>query len=60
MKSLALTFLLVLALALSGCAINHGNPSAQSQAQQPTLVGAWEVTSSRGSGVGKNLLGSAT
>ena len=55
MKSPVLVLVLALVLASGGCAIAPDHRTAQSQAQ-PTLVGAWEVTSRRSSGVGKNLL----
>jgi hypothetical protein len=45
---------------LSSCANLEANKSGSSTNQigtaSPTLVGAWEVTASRASGVGKNLL----
>lgn len=55
MKSPVLAFVLVLVLAMGGCAIDRNQLAAQPQAQA-TLVGAWEVVSRRSSGVGKNLL----
>ena len=56
MKSCAFAGLLVLAFAFGGCATSHGHLGAHAKAQRPTVVGAWEVTSRRSSGVGKNLL----
>ena len=56
MKSCACIVLLVLALAFGGCATSQGHPGAHPQVQLPTVVGAWEVTSRRSSGAGKNLL----
>ena len=55
MKSLVMALVLALVLASGGCAVTRGDLTAQPQAQ-PTLVGAWEVTSRRSSGIGKNLL----
>jgi len=55
------TFLsIAIVLILSACAAPDANKPAASAdraaAPVPTLVGAWEVTSSRSNGVGKNLL----
>lgn len=57
MKAIACATLLAGSLAATGCAVERqGLSNAQAQARQPTLVGAWEVTARRASGVGKNLL----
>jgi hypothetical protein len=51
------TLVLSICLAVSGCALAPPTaPSTQAQALSPTLVGAWEVTARRATGVGKNLL----
>ena len=56
MKSCLSILLILLSLASSGCAVPQGSLDAQPGAQLATAVGAWEVTSRRSSGVGKNLL----
>jgi hypothetical protein len=55
MKSSFMVLVLAAVLASVGCASVPDHRLAQPQAL-PTLVGAWEVTSRRSSGVGKNLL----
>lgn len=58
MKAIAWTALVATAFLGSGCAVGpkSGPDAPMAKGQAPSLVGAWEVTARRASGVGKNLL----
>ena len=58
MKATAWTALVATAFMTGGCAVVPGSEAGgtRADAQAPSLVGAWEVTVRRASGVGKNLL----
>ena len=56
MQNLLSIWVIVGALATSGCTTSSIATGSAHQSVSPSLVGAWEVTSQRTRGVGKNLL----